>query len=58
MQNENIYASDETAEKHGVVWAFDSASGWERDADVVWIVDEGNAEQWEEGVTYWTPTLH
>jgi aspartate-semialdehyde dehydrogenase len=39
-----------------VVWAFDSSSGWERDDDVVWIIDEGNAEEWEEGNDYWLPT--
>ncbi|MGP8441908.1 hypothetical protein ACT2E5_07210 [Burkholderia vietnamiensis] len=27
----------------------DADSGWEYDDDVVWHIDEGNAEEWSEG---------
>ena len=57
MQCSNVYVAAENAAGNDVVWYFDVDSGWERDADVVWIVDEGNAEEWKEGNGYWLPPL-
>lgn len=35
-----------------VVYVIDADSGWERDQDVVWIIDEGNEEEWADGIAY------
>jgi aspartate-semialdehyde dehydrogenase len=57
MQCSNVYVAAANAAGNDVVWGFDADSGWERDADVVWIIDEGNAEEWKDGNAYWLPPL-
>lgn len=35
-----------------VVYVIDADSGWEKNEDVMWIIDEGNGADWAYGIAY------
>ncbi|HEP6278462.1 TPA: hypothetical protein VDA67_001898 [Burkholderia vietnamiensis] len=47
----NLYTtiSARAAVQRDYILVIDADSGWEYDDDVVWHIDEGNAEEWSEG---------
>lgn len=51
MQHAQNQAANETS-NNAIVYVIDQNSGWEQDADVVWIIDEGNEADWENQESY------
>ena len=50
MRDNDSNVSNTSAVTEAVTYVIDADSGWERDPDVFWVIDEGNEADWEDAI--------